>query len=73
MVKALTFTMAFSRPVPHSPVICHIPAKSRRKVLSLVMFHVKQISENCSFSVEIERVCVILSKNENGYLYPELR
>ena len=44
MVKAFTFTMAFSRPVPYSPVICHIPAQSRRKGPRLVMFHVKQIS-----------------------------
>jgi hypothetical protein len=44
MVKANAFTMAFSHPMTHSPVICHIPAQSRRKGLRLVMFHVKQIS-----------------------------
>ena len=44
MVKALAFTMAFSRPVPHSPAIGRIFTQRRRKGLRLVMFHVKQIS-----------------------------
>ena len=44
MVKAISFTMAFSRPVPHSPVIRHIRVQSKRKGLRLVMFHVKQFS-----------------------------
>ena len=44
MVKVIAFTMAFSRPVPHSPAIRYIRAQSRRKGLRLVMFHVKQIS-----------------------------
>lgn len=44
MVKANAFTMAFSRPMTHPPVIWYIRTQSRRKGLCLVMFHVKQIS-----------------------------
>ncbi len=44
MVKAISFTMAFSHPIPHTPAIGRICTQRRRKGLRLVMFHVKQIS-----------------------------